>query len=154
MEQTAKQLEQFPEVEDVRFGGDWVKRLDALGRAIERGALVVGSLVALVIVFVLYTTIRLTVVARRPQLEIMSRLGATDRFVATPFIVEALLQAGIAAALALGVMFAVQQAFVARIVPIAFLPWSWIGMFLGAAMLLGWIASLLALSRVLRSVGA
>jgi cell division transport system permease protein len=154
MEQTARQLEQFPEVEDVRFGGDWVKRLDSVGRALERGAIAVGALVALVVVFVLYTTIRLTLLARRPQVEIMSRLGATDRFIATPFILEALLQAGIATALTLGGVFAFHQAFVARIVPIAFLPWSWIVAFLASVLLLAWIAAVLALSRVMRAVGA
>ena len=154
MEQAARQLRQFPEVEDVRFGGEWVRRLDSIGQAIERGAILVGILVALGMVFVLYNTIRLTVLARRPQVEIMSRLGATDRFIATPFILEALLQAAIATVVSLGAVFAVQQAFVARVVPIAFLPWSWIAIFLGAVLLLAWVAALLALSRVLRAVGA
>jgi len=154
MEQAARQLEQFPEVEDVRFGGEWVKRLDNVGNAIERGAIVVGVLVAIGMVFVLYNTIRLTVLARRPQVEIMSRLGATDRFVATPFILEALLQALISTLLALGVVFAFQQAFVARVVPIAFMPWSWVGLFAGSVLFLAWIAAVLALSRVLRAVGA
>ena len=154
MQVAAQQLRQFAEVEDVRFGGEWVKRLDDLSQAIERGALVVGGLVALGIVFVLYNTIRLTVLARRPQVEIMSRLGANDRFIATPFVIEALIQAGIAAVLSLGAVLAFQQAFVARVVPIVFLPWTWTVAFLGTVLALAWLAALLALSRVLRSVGA
>ena len=72
-------LERFPEVEDVRYGGEWVKRLDDIASAVQRGALVAGTLVALAIVFVMYNTLRLTVLARRHQVEIMSRLGATDQ---------------------------------------------------------------------------
>ncbi len=154
MDATAKQLQQFPEVEDVRFGGDWVRRLDAINRAIQQGALVVGLIVALAMVFVLHNTIRLSVLARRPQVEIMSRLGATDRFIAAPFVIEALIEAAIAAALSLAAVFGLQQAFVAGVVPIAFLPWSWIGIFLGAVIALAWITASLALARVLRSVGA
>jgi cell division transport system permease protein len=154
MEATAKQLQQFPEVEDVRFGGEWVKRLDVVAHAIQQGAVVVGLIVALAMMFVLHNTIRLSVLARRPQVEIMSRLGATDRFIATPFVIEALLQAAIAAVRALLTVFAFQQAFVARVVPIAFLPWVWIGAFFGTAIALAWVTAMLALTRVLRAVGA
>ena len=154
MDMTAKQLGQFPEVEDVRFGGDWVKRLDAVSRGIQEGAIIVGLIVALAMMFVLHNTLRLSVLARRPQVEIMSRLGATDRFITTPFVIEALLQAAIAAAIALLVVFAFQQAFVARVLPVPFLPWGWIGAFFGAVVALAWLTAMLALNRVLRGVGA
>ena len=153
MESTAKKLQQFPEVEDVRFGGDWVKRLDVVSRAIQQGAVIVGLIVALAMMFVLHNTIRLSVLARRPQVEIMSRLGATDRFIATPFVIEALMQAAIAAVLALLAVFAFQQAFVASVVPIAFLPWLWIAAFFCAVVALAWVTAMLALTRVLRTVG-
>ena len=154
MDATAKQLQQFPEVEDVRFGGDWVKRLDTVSRGIQQGAIIVGLIVALAMMFVLHNTIRLSVLARRPQVEIMSRLGAHDRFISAPFVIEALIEAAIAALLALLCVFAFQQAFVARVVPIAFLPWSWIGAFFGTVIALAWLTAMLALNRVLRSVGA
>lgn len=153
MASTAKQLQQFPEVEDVRFGGDWIKRLDAVTSGLLQGAVIVGLIVLLAMMFVLHNTIRLSVMARRAQVEIMSRLGATDRFIATPFVLEALLQAFIAAVLALVMVFALQQAFVARIVPIAFLPWSWIGLFIGIVVVVAWLTAMFALTRVLRAVG-
>ncbi len=153
MESTAKQLQQFPEVEDVRFGGEWIKRLDVVSRGIEQGAIIVGLIVALAMMFVLHNTIRLSVLARRPQVEIMSRLGASDRFIATPFVIEALLQAAIATVLSLLAVFAFQQAFVARVVRISFLPWEWILAFFGAVVGLAWITAMLALTRVLRTVG-
>ena len=154
MEAASRQLQQFPEVEDVRFGGDWVKRLDAVSRGIQEGAVIVGLIVALAMMFVLHNTIRLSVLARRAQVEIMSRLGANDRFISTPFVIEALIEAAIAAVLALVCVFAFQQAFVARVVPIAFLPWTWIVAFFGAVIAVAWLTAMLALNRVLRSVGA
>jgi cell division transport system permease protein len=153
MEEAAKQVSAFPEVEDVRYGGDWVKRLDDIGTGVRRGALAVGLIVALAIVFVMYNTLRLTVLARRREVEIMSRLGATDRFIATPFVIEAVLEATFSALLALGVVVVLQRAFVAEIVAVKFLPLPWIAAFLGAAIALSWLAAMLALSRVLRSVG-
>jgi cell division transport system permease protein len=154
MEKASQQVSQFPEVEDVRYGGDWVRRLDEIKNGLVRGAITVGVVVALAVVFVLYNTIRLTVLARRPQVEIMSRLGASDRFIATPFVIEAMLEALIAGTLALGLVFLFHQAMAAQIGYVSFLPWTWAALFLGAVVVLGWLAAMLALTRVLRSVGA
>jgi cell division transport system permease protein len=101
-----------------------------------------------------YNTLRLTVLARRPQVEIMSRLGATDRFISTPFVIEAMLEALVASVLALIVVFALQRAFVVQVVAVSFLPLSWIAAFLAASVALAYLAAQLALSRVLRAAGA
>lgn len=154
MQQAAKQVSEFPEVEDVRYGGEWVRRLDELGAMFETGALAVGLVVALAIVFVIYNTLRLTVLARRHQVEIMSRLGATDRFIATPFVIEAVAEALVAALLALGILLALQQAFMRQVVSVVFLSLPWVAGFVVAALVLAWLAAMLALSRVLRAVGS
>ena len=154
MDQAARQISQFPEVDDVRYGEEWVRRLDRVGSALLRGTLAVGLVAALAIVFVLYNTLRLTVLARRHQVEIMSRLGASDRFVATPFIVEALLETFVAALLALGLVFVLQQSLAPRVVGLTFLPMSWALGFVGGALLVAWGASGFALARILRTVGA
>jgi len=153
MDQAARQIGQFPEVEDVRYGEEWVHRLDQMGAALVRGTIAVGVVVALAILFIVYNTIRLTVLARRPQVEIMSRLGATDGFIAAPFVLEAMFEAALAAFLALALLFAVQQGLAARVVGVVFLPWPTALGFLGAAIGCAWLAAALALSRVLRAVG-
>ncbi len=154
MEQSAKQIEQFPEVEAVRFGAEWVRRLDDLDEGAKRSALLVGIAVALALVFVLYNTLRLTVIARRAQLEIMTRLGASDRFVSAPLQLEAVAQTLLAALLALGVLFGLEQSIASRVAGIVFLPLEWMGAFVGGAVLLAWIASAIALARILRTSGA
>lgn len=154
MEEAARQVSQFPEVEDVRYGAEWVRRLDELRDRLGRGALASGLLMALAILFVIHNTIRLTVQTRRPQVEIMSRLGASDRFIATPFAFEAVLQTAVAAILALALLFGFQQAVSAQIGGVEFLPWTWLVSFFAAAVMLAWMASLFALTRVLRGIGA
>ncbi|MBI5168021.1 MAG: hypothetical protein HZA61_00895 [Candidatus Eisenbacteria bacterium] len=154
MSECAKQLEQFPEVEAVRFGGEWVQRLDALNAGARRAAVAVGLIVALAMVFVLHNTLRLAVLARRQQVEIMIKLGASDGFVATPFVFEALLETLAAAAVALLLVFGLQQALAQRLDGVTFLPLEWIAAFVGGALVLAWIASAAALGRILRTVGA
>jgi cell division transport system permease protein len=151
MEQAAKQVSQFPEVEDVRYGGEWVRRLDELQSALARGALTVGLVVALAILLVLYNTIRLTVMARRREVEIMIRLGASDRFVTTPFVFEAVGQALVSALMALVLLFALEQFATQQVVRVAFLPPWWTAAFVGGAGLLAWAAAALASARVMRS---
>ena len=153
MDAAAQQVAQFPEVEDVRYGAEWVRRLDELGARLRLGALAIGGIVALAVVFVLHNTIRLTVLARRQQVEVMSRLGATDQFIAWPFVLEAMFEAGLSALLALGAVFALQQGLAQRIFGLVFLPPLWAAAFMASAVALAWFAAWLALSRVLRAVG-
>jgi cell division transport system permease protein len=153
MQRAAEQVLEFPEVEDVRYGANWVQRLDELTVGLTRGAIAVGIVVALAIVLVIYNTIRLSVMARRPQVEIMSRLGATDYFIAAPFVMEAIAQATVAAVAALGILYAIKQALVSQVWKVVFIPIPYAGMFVGATVALAWIAAAIALSRVLRQVG-
>ena len=153
MDLAARQVAQFPEVEDVRYGAEWVRRLDRLGAGLRLGTLAIGSIVAVAVVFVLYSTIRLTVLARRRQVEVMSRLGATDAFVTWPFVLEAMFEAALSAVLALVAVLTLQQALATRLMGLEFLPPLWAAAFLAAAVGLAWIAAWLALSRVMRAVG-
>ncbi len=153
MEAVSKQVSEFPEVEDVRYGAEWVRRLEDLNRSLRMGAIAAGIVVAIAIVFLMYTTLRLMVIARRHLVEIMSRLGASDRFIATPFVLEAILVAAAAALLALGLLYAAQQAVATRLLGVSFLPWTWTIAFFGATVALAWLAAQLALARVLRAVG-
>jgi cell division transport system permease protein len=153
MDTCASQIEAFPEVEGVRFGAEWVRRLDTLYATARRGAIATGSVVALALLLVVYTTLRLSVLARRHQVEIMCRLGASDHFIAMPFVIEAVAQALGSALLALGLVFALQRALAPRLEGLAFIPPEWCVAFACGAALLAWLASSLALSRILRTVG-
>jgi cell division transport system permease protein len=144
MDAAAQQVAAFPEVEDVRYGAEWVRRLDELNAGLRLATLVIGSIVALAVVFVLHNTIRLTVLARRQQVEVMSRW---------PFVLEAMFEAGLAALLALGAVFGLQQALAPRLFGLAFLPPLWAAAFMAAAVALAWFAAWLALSRVMRAIG-
>ncbi len=153
MQRTAEQVMEFPEVEDVRYGAPWVQRLDELTTGLTRGAVAVGIVVALAIVLVIYNTIRLSVLARRPEVAIMSRLGASDYFIAAPFVIEAIVQAGFAAVAALGILYAIKQALVSQVWKVVFIPIPYAAMFVGLTVALAWLAAVVALSRVMRQVG-
>jgi cell division transport system permease protein len=82
----------LPGVADITSGADWV---EGYVRAL---ALVRGLAIGLGVIFVLATTlivsntIRLAVLSRRDELEILALVGASRSFVNTPFLIEGLLQ--------------------------------------------------------------
>ncbi|MBI1797313.1 MAG: ABC transporter permease [Candidatus Eisenbacteria bacterium] len=153
MDAASRQVSGFPEVEDVRYGAEWVRRLHHFGNGLRLGTIAVGLIVAIAVGFVVYNTIHLTVLARRHQVEIMSRLGATDGFIAWPFVIEAVFEVGLAALLALAAVFGLQRLLDAQLIRMVFLPPVWALGFFVVAIALAWFAAWLALSRVLRSVG-
>jgi cell division transport system permease protein len=94
----AMALGDLPAVEEVVYGASVVDRLVALTRAVRIGGIAIAGLLVLGALLIIVNTIRLTVVARRAEIEIMSLVGATSGFIRGPFILEGALQ-GVGAAL-------------------------------------------------------
>ena len=150
MERIADTLAGEPIVEEVRFGGEWVRRLDRFTAGLATINLAVAVAVALGVLLVVANTIRLTVVARRELLRILALVGAGPGFLRTPLLIEGALVATIAAGVALGLLAAAWAWFDGRPFALVFLPWRWSAAFVGAAALLGFAGSLLALVTVSR----
>lgn len=80
-----------------------IDRLTSVTNVLRTGGFVVLVLIGFVVLFIIVNTIRLAVVARREEIEIMRLVGASDAFIRWPFIFEGafvgLLGAGLALAL-------------------------------------------------------
>jgi len=98
----------LPGVADAASGADWVEgyvRALALVRGLALG---LGVILALATTLIVSNTIRLAVLSRRDELEILSLVGASRAFVNTPFLIEGALQGaagGLLAWLALYALF-------------------------------------------------
>ncbi|MEE8474888.1 MAG: permease-like cell division protein FtsX [Myxococcota bacterium] len=82
----------LPGISELASGQDWVEgylRAVALVRAVGMG---LGLILALATVLIVANTIRLAVLARRDEIEILTLVGASRVFVATPFLIEGLVQ--------------------------------------------------------------
>ena len=88
----SEKVAKLPGVEEVEYGKSWLVKLYRIGSllvAIDLSLLLVVSAAVLIVVF---NTIRLTLYARRPAIEIMRLVGATDGFIRRPFVLEGFLQ--------------------------------------------------------------
>jgi len=88
-------------VEDVRFYADEVNKIIKITNAIQNGALVIVLFLIIVSIVVVSNTIKITVLARREEIEIMQYVGATSWFIRGPMLVEGVIIGIISAAVSL-----------------------------------------------------
>ncbi len=73
-------------VQTVQIDTEWVKRLHAMLDLLRRVVLLTGGLLGLGIVLIVSNTIRLDILNRRPEIEVMKLVGASDGFTRRPFL--------------------------------------------------------------------
>ncbi len=91
-EEVAQRLRSFDFIDDVRYGEDWVQRLDGLRTIAALVGLAIGFAFALVSVVIISVAIRITVLQRAREIHIMRLVGATDWFIRGPFLLEGALK--------------------------------------------------------------
>lgn len=87
----AQAVSSLPGVEDVRYGQGVVERLVAVTRWVRLAGLSAMALIGAAAVFLISTTIRLSVFSRQREIGIMKYLGATNWFVRFPFLLEGMM---------------------------------------------------------------
>ena len=88
VKEVADRLGGFGFVDDVRFGRDWVEKLDRLRQIAAAVGIVVGAAFAVVAIIIIGTTIRMAVLQRSREIAIMRLVGATDGFIRRPFLLQ------------------------------------------------------------------
>jgi cell division transport system permease protein len=102
----------LPGVESVIDQRSYLDQIFALLNAGSLTAVVVASLMLLAAALLIATTIRLSAFSRRRELAIMRLVGASNRFIQTPFVLEGIVAATLGAALASMAVWGIVQFFV------------------------------------------
>jgi len=84
----ADEISRMEGVEDVTYPYDSLKKLGTVLNWINVGSMAVLALLLIISVSIIANTIKLTVYARRKEIEIMKYIGASDWFIRWPFIIE------------------------------------------------------------------
>lgn len=90
-EKLAAGLRSLSSVQEVLYGQEFYSQVRTVSRIAFFGGIMVLLLVAFATLLIITNTIRLTVFARRREIEIMSLVGATDWYIRWPYIFEGLL---------------------------------------------------------------
>ncbi len=81
-----QKLQQQPEVSFGRLDIEWLERLQAVVSLLERTVSAVAALLILAVVLIIGNTIRLAIMNRRTEIEVMKLVGATEGFIQRPFL--------------------------------------------------------------------
>ncbi|ANU22672.1 permease-like cell division protein FtsX [Planococcus donghaensis] len=84
----AKEIATFENIENVKYGEGKIEKLFNFLNAGRNVGLILILALLFTAMFLISNTIRITIVARRREIEIMKLVGATNWFVRIPFILE------------------------------------------------------------------
>jgi cell division transport system permease protein len=150
-------LKMLPGVDDVETYQSWTERLARLVRAGVAASILLAVVVLASVLAVVGSTIRLALQRRSTEVEVLKLVGATDRFVKGPFVLEGGAQGAFGAAAAVGLLavlfFFVRNRMDGELTALVgieptFLPWTLaIGM-VALGSILGSIAALFGLRRL------
>jgi cell division transport system permease protein len=150
------------DVQSVQIDTEWVKRLHAILDLLRRVVLLTGGLLSVGIVLIVSNTIRLDILNRRAEIEVMKLVGASDGFTRRPFLYTGVWY-GLGGGLLALLLVAVASSVLARpVAQLAFLYGSAFSLeglkivsglaVLGLSVSLSWIGSWLAATRHIRAI--
>lgn len=87
-EDVVKSIENLDGIEEVQYNYDIIEKLVVFTNYIRTGGLIIVLILILVSIFIISNTIKLTVTARKREINIMKYVGATNGYIRGPFVIE------------------------------------------------------------------
>jgi cell division transport system permease protein len=157
LRESVERYKQLHEIEDIDYGERWLERFHTLVWTMEIGVIGSGGLMAMAVMFIIATTVRLALHSRAEEIEIMQLVGATLWFIKVPFFLEGILQGMLGASLAVGLSYGLFAILISWVKPMGelffdvsllqFLPLAMIASMLLGGAVLGGLGSLFSLRR-------
>jgi cell division transport system permease protein len=161
VEQFAARLRKDKAIASVEYPQEWVERLALIVLALQWLKWACGGLLFLATFFIVGSTVKLGLLARRDEIAIMQLVGASETLIQAPFVLEGMIQGLAAGALSLGALWGGFTAlrgemptlavFLAPLAQPQFLDWPSAALLLALGWILGAAASLFSLRRFTKS---
>jgi cell division transport system permease protein len=152
LERIAARLQGYDFVVEVGFGRDWVGKIVSLRQIAAGATAIIGGAFAAVAAIIIATAVRISVFARREEIQIMRLVGATDGFIERPFLFEGLVAGTVGGLIAAALTYAAYRMVSLALFDLDWLPPSWalVGVAVGAVY--GLLSSAVAIRLHLRAV--
>jgi len=148
----ADRLRGFGFVDDVRFGRDWVEKLDRLRGIAAAVGIVVGAAFAVVAIIIIGTTIRMAVLQRSREIAIMRLVGATNGFIRRPFLLQGAIKGMLGGLVAVALSYGAYTLINRWLIQAAFFSKEQAVAIVGFGTLIGFFGSAASVGRHLRRV--
>ncbi len=119
----ASEISALPGVISVSYGQGFTEKLLATTRFIAITALILAIILLGAVMFIVGNTVRLSLVSRAQEIEVMKLVGATDRFIMWPFLIEGMIVGFMGSSVSGICLYAGYQACIGRLGMVApFIP--------------------------------
>lgn len=156
------ELEQMREVDFGKLDIEWLKRLNALLSMVKDAMSSLIVILCLSVILIVGNTIRLLIVNRKDEIEVLKLVGATDRFIQRPFLYTGLWYgffAGMLAWFSIEILIWYLSSSIQQITELYQSEFSLIGLsgsemfgLLGLSMLLGWLGSYIVVRQQIKLI--
>ncbi|GAH89058.1 unnamed protein product, partial [marine sediment metagenome] len=102
-------------INDVTYGKDYVGKFFRVTNAIKIITLLIISLLFISSIILIFNTIRLSIISRKKEIEVIKLVGASNWYVRWPFIIEGTIQGIMGALIAIGLIFIINMSFLKRL---------------------------------------
>ena len=162
---TLAQIRVVENVDTVRESQEIVSQITTMQKSITLICMILVIVLVIVSLFIIINTIRITMVSRKIDIQVMKSVGATNAFISWPFMIEGVFIGLFSGIIALGLTYLLEMGegsalnslfglFGSSVVSITdFLPY-FIGGYILAGMLLGAFGSVVSLMRYLKKEGS
>jgi cell division transport system permease protein len=161
VEDLADRLGKINGIAAVEYPQQWVDRLNVFVLAVQWAKWALGGILFIATFFIVGSTVRLALLARKDEIEIMQFVGASEELIRAPFVVEGMLQGTVGAGLSLLGLWLfhllLEQYLIGQLalfgpkMQLLFLDPANVTMILVIGLLLGGLGSLFSLGRFLRT---
>jgi cell division transport system permease protein len=146
----AREAETVPNVEDVRYAGEWVLRAEQVVGTLQKIGAALGLIVLVGVLFVVGATTRLSVQTRLDSIHLVRSLGGGFLFNEAPFLAEGFLLASLSSLLTIGVARVINDSLADGLFRLQFLPVPTLALFVAVSGLLGLLGSWIAVATLPR----
>lgn len=85
---TADKIAELPKVDTVKYGEEMVDKLVMVFDVVKKASIFIVAALILVTAFLISNTIKLTIVSRKTEIEIMRLIGTSNLVIKLPFLIE------------------------------------------------------------------
>jgi len=161
VEALAARIKKEKGITSVEYAQDWLDRVSLVILAVQWAKWIFGGVLFLTTYFIVGSTVKLAILARKDEIEIMQLVGASEELIQAPFVLEGMLQGMLGGALAVGGLWLAFQILRDQIPASAlalfgvahsleFLDWQSIAFVVVIGLILGAAGSLFSLRRFVR----
>lgn len=152
LKEISDKIKFFDGIDNIDYGAEWINELDRVVKILFLIDVILGIIIVFASIFIVFNTIRLTVLSRKEQIDIMDIIGATETYIETPYIIEGTIYGFLGSLLSTIILYILVE-FVSKKIPnIIFMNKNALFFFLFFGTLLGLVGSILSVKQCIYEI--